>query len=150
VGVAEEILMASHGGLDARFVVEFSACWDARLNTHDAAVAALCTADVEWLDPVFPEPRRTSEIEGNTGGSAEASPLPQRRSSHRLAPRLLAPVVQQGGFPGNGPNSVHVVHLELHAQLRDGAIRWPVRVCRSTPGRCFVSGHPACWIRSGH
>src|SRR5436305_13666094 len=54
------------------------------------------------------------------------------KPSHRLAPRLLALVVQQGEsslaqFLGCRANSVRVVHLELQAHLWDGAIRRPVR-----------------------
>src|SRR2546421_881716 len=54
------------------------------------------------------------------------------KPSHRLAPRLLAPVVQQGESSlaqllGGGLNRVRVAHLELQAHLRDGPIRRPVR-----------------------
>ena len=49
------------------------------------------------------------------------------KPGHRLAPRFLAPLVQQGKsslaqFLGGGLDSVRVAHLELQAHLRDGAI----------------------------
>src|SRR5215208_2582970 len=69
------------------------------------------------------------------------------KPSHRLAPRLLAPVVQQGKSPlaqllGGGLNSVRVAHLELQAHLRDGPIRRPVRCAEARLSGLRQRPHP--------
>lgn len=74
--MADQVVAGSETGLDLSFLVEFSGRWHAAWNSHDAeAVAALCTPDVELVDPSLPEPAQgASGIAGAMNTLVRACP----------------------------------------------------------------------------